>query len=100
MLMLPLVSKRGTPPVVGPDFEHARMPLFYMNDFSRLGLRVHPCDEALDLMAEHRFGIIRDDGGDLVVLEKAAQLPLLVELLTRHGIACEIADLAEAIYQG
>ena len=100
MVTLPLMPKGDGTPVAGYDADRARLPLFYMNDFSRLGLRVHPCDAALRLLAEHHYGLVRSQYGHSVSLEQAAQLPELVELLARRGIACEIADVAETIYQG
>jgi hypothetical protein len=76
------------------------LPLFYMNDFSRLGLRVRSCDAALSVLAEYRYGVVQDEDGSHVALDRAAQVQAVVQLLNGHGIDCEIADVADQIYQG
>jgi len=35
-----------------------------------------------------------------VTLDRADQVQALVQLLQGHGIGCEIADVADQIYQG
>ena len=71
-----------------------------MNDYSRLGLRVHPCDEALRVLEKNRYGLIQDDDGFHVAIEGVAQMQTVVQLLNGHGVTCEIADVADQVYQG
>ena len=74
--------------------------MFYINDFTRLGLRVHPCGEALRVLENSRYDVIQDDDGFQVALEGAAQVQTVVQLLNDHGVHCEMADVADQVYQG
>jgi hypothetical protein len=100
MAKWPLISRQGTLQGNGEHTHRKRLPLFYMNDYSRLGLRVASCDDARRLLAENRFGVVRDAEGFHVDLENAAAVQAAVALLNSLGVACDIADLADQIYQG
>lgn len=100
MAMLPLIPRDGPDHGRWHHSPRASLPVFYMNDFSRLGLRVHPCEEALRLLEKNRYQLVRDENGCRVILAKAAQLPRLIRLLDGHGVICEIADVADQVYQG
>lgn len=65
-----------------------------------MGLRVHPCDEALRVLEENRYGLIRDDDGFHVAIDGAAQVQTVVQLLNGQGVHCEMADVADQVYQG
>jgi hypothetical protein len=84
----------------GPPVRCEALPLFYMNDYSRLGLRVDACDTARRILAENRSGVVQDDGGWQVTLDSAADVRSVVALLNTRGVACDIADLAGQMYQG
>ena len=100
MTTLPLIAKEGVHHGRWRHTRRARLPVFYMNDYTRLGLRVHPCDEALRVLEENRYGLIQDDDGVQVALEGAAQIQTVVQLLNDHGVHCEMADVADQVYQG
>jgi len=74
MTTLPLIAKEGPHNGRWRHTRRARLPVFYMNDYTRLGLRVHPCDEALRVLEKNRYGLIQDDDGFQVALEGAAQV--------------------------
>jgi hypothetical protein len=95
-----LISRQGELQRDGQDSPLERLPLFYMNDYSRLGLRVASCDDARRVLMENRFGVSQDDEGFHVSLENAAEVQTAVALLKSRGVVCEIADLAERMYQG
>jgi hypothetical protein len=78
----------------------AQLPLFYMNDYSRLGLRVDSAKAALRVLAENRYRIVRDDEGCHVDLESPSQVAAVVALLHSRGVACDIADVVDQVYQG
>jgi hypothetical protein len=100
MVRLPLISKEGPQHGRWRHTRRACLPVFYMNDFSRLGLRVNPCDAALSVLAKNRYGGGQHEDGSHVALDRADQVLTLVQLLRGHGIDCEIADVADQIYQG
>jgi len=100
MVTLPLIPMGGPPHGHGGHTRRACLPVFYMNDFSRLGLRVRSCDAALSVLAANSYGVVQDEDGSHVTLDGTAQVQALVQLLKGHGIDCEIADVADQIYQG
>jgi hypothetical protein len=100
MTILPLIAKEGPHHGRWRHTRRSRLPVFYMNDFSRMGLRVHPCDEVLRVLEENRYGLIRDDDGFHVAIDGAAQVQTVVQLLNGQGVHCEIADVADQVYQG
>ena len=100
MTTLPLIARDGLHHGRGHHTRRARLPVFYMNDFTRLGLRVDPCDAALRVLEDNRYGLIHDDDGIHVAIEGAAQVQTVVQLLNGHGIHCELADVADQVYQG
>jgi hypothetical protein len=54
----------------------------------------------LRVLAKNRYGVSQDEDGSHVTLDGTAQVQALVQLLNGHGIDCEIADVADQIYQG
>ena len=95
-----LISRQGVVQGDGAHVHRERLPLFYMNDYSRLGLRVSSCEDARRVLAENRFGVVEDEEGSHVVLANAAEVQAAVAQLNRRGVACDVADLADQIYQG
>ena len=95
-----LIGRSGAVEGNGPHLRSERLPLFYMNDYSRLGLRVASCEDARRVLAENRFRVVDDDEGSHVALANAAEVQSAVALLNRRGVACDVADLADQLYQG
>jgi hypothetical protein len=100
MAKWPLIGRQDAVQGHGPHGLCEDLPLFYMNDYSCLGLRVASCGDARRVLAEERFRVVEDDVGRHVVLANAAEVQAAVALLNRRGVACDIADLADQIYQG
>ena len=100
MIRLPLIPKDGPHQGRWHHTGNDRLPVFYMNDFTRLGLRVHPCDRALQVLEDHHYELIRQADGCQVDVMGAEQLQSIIHLLETHGVACEMADVADQLYQG
>lgn len=100
MAKWPLISKEEDHHAQGCHTRRGQLPLFYMNDHSRLGLRVDACHEARRALTENHYEVVQDDEGLHVVIENAAQVPAIVALLEGRGVACEVVDLIEQAYQG
>ncbi len=67
---------------------------------SVLGLSVNDCDRAVAVLQKHQF-VLKPSGGTMaVVLRNAGQASAAVGLLNRNGVACELADVAQGMYQG
>jgi len=77
-----------------------RLPTFYMEDFSVLGLRVNDSAHAVRVLDRHSYMVRHESGTTEVNLDTAAQIQAVVRLLEDNGLKCEISDLAESIYQG
>jgi hypothetical protein len=94
MSLLPIVEQ-GKPVAC-----HADWPLFYMNDFSRLGLVVSQLDKALSVLQTSGYTVHSDERGNLLEIDTRAQVTHIFEVLAAHAIACETADLVSCVYQG
>lgn len=93
----PIVEKRACQREGG---ECRALPLFYMADYSVLGFRVSDCEQAARVLDLHAYPLKHEATGIEVALDAWSRLKDVVELLTGNGVACEIADIAEGIYQG
>jgi len=76
------------------------LPIFYMSDYSVLGLMVDKLEEAVRVLGENGFSVL-DETGDLEVsINHPGQLRDIVRLFTENGIGCEVKDVINGIYQG
>lgn len=97
MAYYPIVQKNDRPTATaGPRL----LPTFYMEDFSVLGLRVKDCDQAVRLLDKNAFSLKWADGNMMVNIETASRMHEVMQLLNADGLTCEIADIAETMYQG
>jgi len=76
------------------------LPIFYMSDYSVLGLLVDQLEEAVRVLGENQFSVLDEDGDLEVAMNHPGQLPEIVRLLGGKGISSEIADVVSGIYQG
>ena len=84
----------ATSPTIG------QLPAFYMEDFSIMGFRVDDCPRAIQVLEQNGFGLTRSHGRVTVKIDGSGRVREVVKLLQGCGLACEMADLAEGIYQG
>ena len=94
MGLLPIMEK-GKPTAC-----HREWPLFYMNDFSRLGLRADCLEKALSALRSCGYTILEDEGGAAAAIDGREQLLGVFQALADHAIECETADLVSCAYQG
>ena len=97
MAYYPIVQKNDRP-VATPG--HRLLPTFYMEDFSVLGFRVNDCGRAIRVLDRHAFSLKRAGGSIEVDIARASQMHDVLQLLNGNGLECEIADIAEGMYQG
>jgi hypothetical protein len=103
---IPLVANDRGP--TGKDPQHPRecyviarpLPIFYMSDYSVLGLLVDKLEEAVRVLGRNHFSVTQEVGDIEVQVDTADRLPEIVQVLKVNGISCEIADLVGGIYQG
>lgn len=93
-------------PIVGrrqmqmEGLHHRELPKAYMEDFSVLGLRVDDCERALGILDKTSFVLEQSQGHMLLKLENATRIQEVIQVLHDHGLACEVADVAQGMYQG
>jgi hypothetical protein len=97
MAYYPIVRKTDRPePITGERL----LPTFYMEDFSVVGLRVNDCDHAIRVLGRHAYSLKQAGGGTGVDIQRVSQVHDVMQLLNGNGLECEIADIAEGMYQG
>ena len=74
-------------------------PMFYMNDFSRLGLVVSRLAEAVAVLRAAGFTVSEEEAAGVEIADQG-QLTRALELLGAHGQHCEMSDLISCVYQG
>ena len=79
---------------------HADWPLFYMNDFSRLGLVVGRLSLALSVLRQSGYRVLETLQGSAVSIDSSDQVIGIVEMLASNQVESEIADLVSCAYQG
>lgn len=79
---------------------HRDWPLFYMNDFSKLGLVVHQMAEALAALRGGGFTIHEEEDASLVEITDQGQLSRVMQTLTQHDLQFEMSDVVSCVYQG
>ena len=97
MAYYPIVQKNDRPVATTG---HRLLPTFYMEDFSVVGFRVNDCDHAIRILDRHAFSLKREGGSIEVDIAWASQMHDVMQLLNGNGLECEIADIAEGMYQG
>ena len=97
MAQFPIVKKNDRPVATAG---HRPLPDFYMEDFSVMGFRVNDCDHAARILNRHAFALKRSNGSIEVDIKDASRMHAAMQLLNEHGLGCELADIAEGIYQG
>jgi hypothetical protein len=97
MAHYPIVEKKDRPAALAGI---RQLPAFYMEDFSVLGFRVNDCDRAVRILDRHAFTLTRTEGSVEVDVQPAARIQEVMQLLKGNGLECEIADVAEGMYQG
>ncbi|NLZ17684.1 MAG: hypothetical protein GX087_08145 [Desulfobulbaceae bacterium] len=77
-------------------------PLFYMNDFSRIGLLVDDLNRADAVLLEAGYSIEPGEYEIYVAAQgdTSAQVLQMVALLQNQRMEVEIADLINCVYQG
>ena len=98
MKTLPIASKSS---IKGVDlFNCSDLPLFYMNDYSKVGLQVSSYEKALNVLRRHHYLVSESLSWAELFIHKNNDIPAVVRLLSDNGIECQMADLVTCIYQG
>lgn len=76
------------------------LPIFYMSDYSVLGLLVAKLDQAQQVLIDHKFAVTDKSDHLQVSIDRADQMYAIARLLHQKGIDCEVADIVDQVYQG
>lgn len=79
---------------------HATLPLFYMSDFSIVGLRVSPYDKAVKVLGKQKNRLVIDHTGVKLVIDNFDGLKETIRGLQADSIRCDLSDITVEIYQG
>jgi hypothetical protein len=97
MAYFPIINKHGRSPVASL---HRQLPTFYMEDYSIIGFKVCDCDHAVRILDQHQFPLKYIEQGVEVRIDDPLHIKEVISLLKSQGLECEIADVADAMYQG
>ena len=75
-------------------------PLFYMNDFSILGLRVQKLNDAIAALASDGYEIVATGGFARIRFDSRRHMAGIFKALSRRRIQYRMADLVSHTYQG
>jgi hypothetical protein len=98
MKTLPIVPKASIDR--GELLNCSELPLFYMNDYSKVGLQVSPYEEALSVLRRHQYMVSENLSWANLTIRNIDDIPAVVQLLSNHGIDSQMTDVVTAIYQG
>ena len=76
------------------------LPLFYMSDYSVLGLLVDSTEKASQVLREYEYPVTEEPYGIDVEIGETARLQDIVRLLAEHSLRVEMTDVIDQIYQG
>lgn len=80
--------------------EAVDLPLFYMNDFSVLGVVVQRLAKALKVLENNGFSVTRKQNCARIRFNTRIELSKLFDTLNRNQVAYGTADLVSQAYQG
>jgi hypothetical protein len=98
MKTLPIVPK--TPINQGEMFSCSDLPLFYMNDYSKISLQVSSYQEALNILRRNHYQVSENRSWAEVAIHITDDIPAVVRLLSDNGIESQLTDMVTTIYQG
>jgi len=78
----------------------SELPLFYMNDYSRVGLQVSSCEEALNVLRIHDYTVSESLSCIELAVRKIDEIPAVIRLLSDNGVESQLTDVVTAVYQG
>ncbi len=80
--------------------EAVDMPLFYMNDYSVLGVVVEKLSLAAEVLEENGYQIFPQKKGLIIRFDDARQRGAIFSVLSRRQIDYTLTDLVSCAYQG
>ena len=100
MGLLPIVPKENDTVSHHCHLKSEHLPAFYMEDFSVMGLSVKDIDTAVAALQRNGIEIEKKDALAMARIDGLNGMQTILGLLKSNGIAFELTDIADQIYQG
>jgi hypothetical protein len=100
MGLLPIVPKESDPTRHRCPLKRDHLPTFYMEDFSVIGLSVDKLGTAVTTLQRNGIEIEKEKTLALAHIDGLKGMKTVTYLLQSNGIAFEVTDIADQIYQG
>ena len=76
------------------------LPAFYMEDFSVMGVSVEEMETAVAALHRNGIAIEKEEAMAMAHIDGLKGMKKVLNLLISNGIAFELTDIADQIYQG
>ncbi len=104
MWKIPVIEKKreGSEDSAGSLVDIQSLPIYYMGDYSEIGILVDGLEAALEVLQGSGWLVQGSDTGcgAEVITERPEEIRTLLERLTASGIASEVGDVIDGIYRG
>lgn len=100
MGFLPIVPKESDSQSHRCYLKSEHLPAFYMEDFSVMGLTVEDMGTAVAALRRNGIAIEKEAALAMARIDGLAGMKTVLRLLEESGIAFELSDIADQIYQG
>lgn len=75
------------------------LPANYMGDFTLMGFLVDHYQAALALLTSSGYRVAEQQAGADIFIDAPRRLPEITAFLAAHNIRCDLADIADTLYQ-
>lgn len=100
MGLLPIVPKESDTTSRRCYLKSEHLPAFYMEDFSVIGLTVEDMEKTVVALQRNGIAIENKDALAMAHIDGLNGMKAVLGLLEANGIAFELTDIADQIYQG
>jgi hypothetical protein len=100
MGLLPIVPKESESTRNRCYLKRELLPAFYMEDFSVMGLSVGELDAAVSTLQRNGIEIDSEKTLAMAHIDGLGGMKTVLDILRGNGIAFELTDIADQIYQG
>ena len=101
MLTIPVIPKEFGRNARPCDIKtESPLPLFYMSDFSIMGLHVTPYEKAIRLLKDKAYRVIVHPAGAKLMVDTLDDVKEVFHQFQKEKIRYDLSDIAIEFYQG
>jgi hypothetical protein len=97
MGVLQILQQSGRQPIC---MSNDALPVFYMSDYSVLGLLVNDLDKAHQVLEDLKWEVTDKSDHLEVGIDAAGQIYEIATALNQNSIDCGVSDIIDQVYQG